>query len=333
MRKHKYLETCQARFQNYGSTYKSIMLGSTVINTCEPQNIQAILATQFTDFQLGARRNTAFEPLLGHGIFASDGETWSGARRVLKPAFSKDNTDYHNMLGKHVSNLFEAIDGHQRTSADGAVDIQKLFFRLTLDVASEMFFGASTVSLRAEPDDVSCNAFAEAFEVTQRWIAKRFVLGPFSFLQPNGGFNEARKVLSDQLDLHVDRVLQMMKKQDSHNNEAGQSSPAVRNSQNGDVSQKQCYVVLEELARHTSDPTSLEHHLLNLLVAARDTTASLLSNMWHVLAQRPDIWEKLEAEVLTVRSAPEPMNLASLKGMPYLQACIKECRLLQLLGS
>lgn len=45
--------------------------------TIEPKNIQAILATQFKDFELGERRNGNFKPLLGHGIVSNTTKPYS----------------------------------------------------------------------------------------------------------------------------------------------------------------------------------------------------------------------------------------------------------------
>lgn len=47
--------------------------GSHMVNTVEPANLQAMLATQFKDFEVGKRRHGAFGPLLGNSIFTSDG--------------------------------------------------------------------------------------------------------------------------------------------------------------------------------------------------------------------------------------------------------------------
>lgn len=57
-------------------TFTSHMLGSRMLNTAEPKNIQALLATQFKDFDLGERRRLSFFPLLGNGIFTVDGKYW-----------------------------------------------------------------------------------------------------------------------------------------------------------------------------------------------------------------------------------------------------------------
>jgi hypothetical protein len=49
------------------TTYQNL-LGSGEFFTVDPKNIQALLATQFKDFGLGAMRNKNFYPLLGWGI-------------------------------------------------------------------------------------------------------------------------------------------------------------------------------------------------------------------------------------------------------------------------
>lgn len=58
------------------TTYLQRMPGTTNIVTHDPKNIQALLATQFHDFELGARRRNNFRPMLGVGIFTSDGKKW-----------------------------------------------------------------------------------------------------------------------------------------------------------------------------------------------------------------------------------------------------------------
>lgn len=44
-------------------SYDTSILGDRVFFTCDPRNIQALLATQFKDFELGKVRNSIFAPL------------------------------------------------------------------------------------------------------------------------------------------------------------------------------------------------------------------------------------------------------------------------------
>lgn len=49
------------------------------------------------------------------------------------------------------------------------------------------------------------------------------------------------------------------------------------------------YVFLKELAKDTRDPKLLRDQLLNILLAGRDTTASLLSSVFYELAGNPKV--------------------------------------------
>ena len=58
------------------STWQQNMLGDLGYVTSDPKNVQAILATQFNDFELGELRRGNFFPMLGNGIFTTDGKAW-----------------------------------------------------------------------------------------------------------------------------------------------------------------------------------------------------------------------------------------------------------------
>lgn len=65
-----------------GPTTSVVILGQKFISTSDPENIKAVLATKFKDFDLG-ERNDAFGPFLGNGIFAADGAHWEKSRVSL----------------------------------------------------------------------------------------------------------------------------------------------------------------------------------------------------------------------------------------------------------
>ena len=91
-----------------------------------------------------------------------------------------------------------------------------------------------------------------------------------------------------------------------------------------DARSEERYVFLQELVKQTGDPVQIRSELLNILLAGRDTTASLLSNTWFVLSQRPDIWEKLQAEVKELGG--ETPTFAQIKEMKYLRYVLNECK-------
>ncbi len=58
------------------STWLQNILGHYYHITADPENIKAMLATQFADFDMGPLRLDQLGPLIGHGIFTSDGKDW-----------------------------------------------------------------------------------------------------------------------------------------------------------------------------------------------------------------------------------------------------------------
>ena len=83
------------------------------------------------------------------------------------------------------------------------------------------------------------------------------------------------------------------------------------------------YVFCYELVNQTQDKVQIRSELLNILIAGRDTTASLLSDLWFELARRPDIWAKLQAEVDELGG--EKPTFAQIKDMKYLRFVLNEC--------
>lgn len=84
-----WLPWMESEFKKHGTTFKRPILGRDIVVTCNPENIKAILATQFQDYGLG-NRYQHFLPLLGDGIFTLDGNGWSHSRALLRPQFSRE---------------------------------------------------------------------------------------------------------------------------------------------------------------------------------------------------------------------------------------------------
>ena len=79
---------------------------------------------------------------------------------------------------------------------------------------------------------------------------------------------------------------------------------------------------LHDLISETTNKLAIRAELLNILVAGRDTTASLLSNVWFFLSKRRDIWSRLQKEVLDLPN--NTVTYEDLKGMRYLRALLNE---------
>jgi cytochrome P450 len=84
------------------------------------------------------------------------------------------------------------------------------------------------------------------------------------------------------------------------------------------------YYFIQEVAKQTTDQKRIREELINILLAGRDTTASLLSNMFFEIAKRPDIYAKLRDEVATLEGRTPTYE--ELRNLKYLKWCLNECK-------
>ena len=129
-----FVKRVQERYQSINGgvySFSQLLLGERTISTCEPENIKAILATNFKDFQLPARRKDALHPVFGHGIFTTDGAEWEASRALLRPSFARSYIGDLEVFEGHINKMIARIPRDGST-----VDLQELFFMLTLDTGS-----------------------------------------------------------------------------------------------------------------------------------------------------------------------------------------------------
>lgn len=124
---NRFLSLIRSWHQAYGNTFKASMVGRKVVFTVEPKNVQTILALKFRDFELGENRNRALRPLLGYGIFSTDGSKWEHSRALLRPNFNRNQITDINVYETHVAALLKQIPHDGST-----VDLQDLFFKMVL---------------------------------------------------------------------------------------------------------------------------------------------------------------------------------------------------------
>ena len=119
------LEDLHDRFSNVGRTFVSNVLLDRLIFTDEPKNVQAVLATQFDDFDVGELRRQCTVKLLGRGIFNADGDYWQHSRAMIRPNFVRSQVADLSMMERHVQRMMSCFP------PEGiSFDIQSLFFRL-----------------------------------------------------------------------------------------------------------------------------------------------------------------------------------------------------------
>lgn len=202
---------------------------------------------------MGPRRAITF-PMFGDGIFTQDGAAWKHSRETLRPQFLHKQYEDLEVFKPAVEDLMDAIS-ESAAKHDNVVDFQPLFFRLTLDTTTAFLFGESIRSLK-QPDIAGEQTFADAFNLAQEYVAKRFRLLDLYWLIGGPKFHQACKKVHEFADQIIDRNLSRDRK-----------------AKDNDKS----YVFLHSLAESTPDRVALRGQIVNVLAAGRDTTACLLS--------------------------------------------------------
>lgn len=85
------------------------------------------------------------------------------------------------------------------------------------------------------------------------------------------------------------------------------------------------YIFLDELITVTSSRPTIRAELLNILLAGRDTTAALLSNLVWELPRHPAMLARLRLEITEIVGDDEEIpTYEQLKSMKYLRAIVNE---------
>jgi cytochrome P450 len=304
VRQHKILECGLERFRAYGNTLTVQELQRRAILTVEPENIKTILSLKFKDYCI-SHRLEPFKPLLGKGIFDTDGDHWASSRALIRPSFTREQVADLTSFEALIQDLFTLLPRDGKT----IVDLQDLFFRYTIDSTTEFLFGQSVGALKKTQSECG---FAQAFHYAQKAVITRGMLGPLNIFYRDRKADECNRICREFAQHFVEEAFHAIaiKKQNKEEQKVELNSQKL--------------IFSHELASRTSDKNRVLDELMNVLLAGRDTTASLLSNLFFFLAKNPAIWNKLRREVAGLQGgAPTYEELRSLR---YVRCCMNECK-------
>ncbi|KAJ7641311.1 cytochrome P450 monooxygenase CYP63 [Roridomyces roridus] len=308
-------------FEEYQcTTLNTRILWTDSIITMDQQHSKFVLSTGFGHFWRGHKQKERMETFLGQGIFNRDDEMWKMHRNIARPFFARERISDFDIFERYTRCAL-------KLAADSTlpIDAQDLFSRLTLDAASEFLFGADLNTLGAalpiagktemgpkgSATDDSWGAFAKAFEMSQQVITQRGRIGNmwplFEMFKDRNAENA--EVIRDWLDPLVRQVVD----EKVQAKESGmQPSPVADKT------------FLQHLADSTDDYVLIRDQLLSVLLAARDTTACLLTFVVYFMAIYPDVATRLRAEVLEHCGPRGFPSYENIKNMKYMRAVINE---------
>lgn len=273
-------------------------VGERVILTAEPENIKAILATQFKDYGKGEQFRKDWHDFLGNGIFTTDSTLWHNSRQLIRPQFVKDRVSDLEIFEEHTQVLISKISDGQ------TIDTLDMMMRYTLDAATHFLLGASVDSL-----DQPQTRFADAFYNAQRVQSIIAKVGPLNWAVPRKhmGFYDSVKIIDEFVDMYIERALALSPEElsEKSNHDSG-------------------YNFLHAIAGYTRDRKVLRDQLVSVLLAGRDTTACTLTWTLYHLSLSPSITAKLRREIIDMVGLDQQPTYQHLKDMKYLQHVLNE---------
>jgi cytochrome P450 len=231
--------------------------------------------------------------LLGNGLLTSEGDFWLRQRRLIQPVFQRERIlTYAPVMTAYAERQMESWrDGEER-------DLHAEMRQLTLVIAAKTLFGADAAG--------QARAVGQALHEAMGTFNRRF----FRVLRipesvPTPGNLRIRKAIR-----RLDAILY-----------------ELINQRRAEGEQNDLLSILLH-ARHESDGTGmtdkqLRDEAMTLFLAGHETTALALSWGWYLLAEHPEVGEKLEAELRQVLGERTP-TVADLPNLRYTEMVVQE---------
>ncbi|KAI0478575.1 cytochrome P450 [Xylariaceae sp. FL0804] len=268
--------------QKYGSTYQvRSWVSLPVTCTTETANLRVISTSR--DFGVEPMRLRGLGYFCGRGFITTDGETWSHARRLLKPSFELSNISNISFLQEQVDEL--VLKKLPKDSS--VVDLQPHLYILFLHSALHFVLGVNP-STASPNTPLTPDEFLKAFHNALFYSMVRVVLGPVWNLLPQSRYRDVCAKAHSFIGHFINQA------HEDENVLAGRS-------------------LIQALSLQTQDPVFIKSQVIQAMIAAQDTTSELLTNALFLLSRHPKYWERLRAEFVGMEDNLSVENLLSSK--------------------
>lgn len=259
----------------------------------EPHDIEAILVSGSRHFRkhFAVRLNRL---LLGNGLLNSEGDFWLRQRRLIQPAFLKERiASYGSTMVSATENLLATWEPGQSR------DLHADMMQLTLDIVAQVLFGASVTQ--------DAHAVGAALERALACYARRVqgvvLLPEWLPTATNWRLRKAVGALDQVLYRIIRERRQMGKDRD-------------------DLLSLLLHAVDEDDGSRMTD-RQLRDEAMTLFLAGHETTALALTWTWYLLANHPEVEERLQAELSKELHGRTP-TVADLPRLPFTERVITE---------
>lgn len=257
-----------------------------------PELVREVLVERGVLFEKTATVRALAEPVLGRGVFLSEGEEHHRQRRLLAPLFQQSRViDYAATIVNHTTRL-------QENWREGEViDLAGEMTRLTLWIIGDVLFGADVSGEEGELGAALTRTFQHFASALTNPLRP-----PLSW--PTPGNLRARRALA-RVNATITRMIEARRQRGEERRDFLSLMLQVHDGEQA-LSDRQ-----------------VRDDALSLFVAGHETTANALTWCWYLLSQHPELYAHMQAEVDQALQQRQP-TVADLPNLPYTLQTWKE---------
>ena len=277
-----------------GSSRRGILL----VN--DPEITRTILTNPLEHFPKNDLMVGALEPLVGESIFVSDGAAWRRQRQMVEPAFS------HMGIARAFRWMREAVDDYEKhldgVAARGETfSLDAAMSHLTADIICRTIFSKSLEIGTAR--DVF-TSFAEFERSVASVDLYQLIVG-----KPWSKVRQPDHVLSacERIRAHIDALL----------------APALEAGASGGDIVADLVAARDATTGEGFTRKELIDQIGVFFLAGHETTASVMTWAFFILSQRPEMVERMRAEIDAVVGSDE-VELSHVKKLEFVRDVFRE---------
>lgn len=260
------------------------------VNISEPAYIEHIFV--HPDIYVKGRDNKTLRFLLGNGLVTSEGEFWLKQRRLIQPLFHKQRLQgFVKKITESTSAMLKKWEAQNRE----VTDIHGEMTKVTLDIVSQ-----TLMSTEVKGDFKKIN---DALLVVMEGMMKIFRLPAWIPSPRNLKMRRNRAVLDDT----IFKIIDDRRKDKTEHNDLLTMLMEVEDAD----------------TRERMTNKQLRDEVITIFLAGHETTANALSFSFYLLAQHPEIKQKIVEEFQRVIGDNE-MNYENVSRLEYTMMVIKE---------
>ncbi|MEH2067299.1 MAG: cytochrome P450 [Nostoc sp.] len=273
------------RYQQYGSIFKTHLLGRPTVVMVGPEALEFVLSTHMDNFSWREGWPANFKILLGESLFLQDGEEHRRNRRLMMPAL------HGPALANYVATMEDITRSYlQKWEKQQEFTWFQEFKQLTFDIASQLLLGTRS--------GVEGMRLSQLFTILANGL---FAINPLPL--PFTKFGKALAARNQILE-HVTKVVR--ERQQNPTKDVLSLLVQAKDEDGNSLSEKE-----------------LIAQALLLLFAGHDTTTTMLTWLCLELARHPEVLQRAREEQLKFADVGS-LTLEQLGQMPYLDRVLWE---------